>query len=159
MKKMSLDSGPARRRSHDLPTFVSLMIRHTLLICALWLSIAQAQGQAQDQSQPQDQPIAVYFEPLKGSEFARLNQAIQAALSQSPLQLETKPGPHTLIVSLPDKVEVEKKQVSGIYYSFTVSFSRDGNALGKSEQSCNAAKLSDCTDQMVLDVKSVATPR
>ena len=131
------------------------MIRHTLLICALWPSIAQAQGQGQ----PQDQPIAVYFEPLKDGEFARLNQAIQTALSQSPLQLETKPGPHALIVSVPDKVEVEKKQVSGTYYSFTVSFSRDGSALGKSEQSCNAAKLSDCTDQMVLDVKSVAAPR
>jgi hypothetical protein len=130
---------------------LSPMIRRTaaLLFCALWPSIAQAQ----------DQPVAVYFEPLKGGEFARLNKAIQDALSQPPLQLETKPGPRTLIVSVPDKVEVEKKQVSGISYSFTVYFSRDGSALGHSEQSCNAAKLSDCTDQLVLDVKSAAEPR
>jgi hypothetical protein len=131
------------------------MIRRTaaLLICAFWPSIAQAQDQAQDQ------PVPVYFEPLKGWEFARLNKAIQDALSQPPLQLETKPGSRALIVSVPDRVEVEKKQISGTFYSFTVSFSRDGSALGHSEQSCNAAKLSDCTDQIVLDVKTAAAPR
>ena len=125
------------------------MIRRTaaLLICAL--SPAQAQ----------DQPIPVYFEPLQGTEFVRLNQAIQAAFSQPPLQLDAKPGPRTLIVSVPDKVDVVRKQVSGTSYSFTVSFSRDGRTLGQSEQSCNAAKLSDCTDQLVLDVKSAAEPR
>jgi hypothetical protein len=125
------------------------MIRRTaaLLVCALC------------PAQAQDQPIPVYFEPLQGAEFVRLNQAIQAAFSQAPLQLDAKPGPHTLIVSVPDKVDVVRKQVSGISYSFTVSFSRDGRTLGQSEQSCNAAKLSDCTDQLVLDVKSTAEPR
>ena len=135
------------------------MIRHSaaLLLCAFWPCIAQAQDQSADQ--PQDHPIPVYFEPLKDGQFTPLNKAVHAAMSQPPLQLETRPGPHTLIVSVPDKVEVEKKKVSGTFYSFTVSFSRDGSALGQSQQSCNAAKLSDCTDQMVLDVKSVAAPR
>ena len=129
------------------------MTRRTaaLLLCTFWPCIAQAQDQSQ--------PISVSFEPIKGGQFTPLNQAIQAALSQPPLQFQARPGPHTLIVSVPDKVEVEKKQVSGTFYSFTISFSRDGSALGHSQQSCNAAKLSDCTDQMVLDVKSVAAPR
>ena len=129
------------------------MIRRSaaLLLCIIWPGIALAQDQ--------DQPISVSFEPIKGGQFASLNQAIQAALSQPPLQFETRPGPRTLVVSVPDRVEVENKKVSGTFYSFTVSFSRDGSALGKSQQSCNAAKLSDCTDQMVLDVKSAAAPR
>jgi hypothetical protein len=130
------------------------MIRRTaalLLLCTFWPCIAHAQDQAQ--------PVSVSFEPLKGGQFTPLNQAIQAALSQPPLQFEARPGPHTMIVSVPDKVEVEKKQVSGTFYSFTVFFSRDGSALGQSQQSCNAAKLSDCTDQIVLDVKTAAAPR
>ena len=127
------------------------MTRHTiaLLACALWPTLAQAQ----------EQSILVYFEPLKGGEFARLNKAVQAALSEPPLQLAEKPGPHILIVSVPGKVEVTHKQVSGTFYDFTVAFSRDGSALGESLQSCNADKLSDCTDQMVLDAKSAAAPR
>ena len=131
------------------------MIRRTaaLLVCALWSCTAQAQ------EQPQDRPIPVYFEPLKGGEFIRLNQAIQDAFSQPPLHLAARPGPHVLVVSVPDRVEVAHKQVSGTSYNFTVSFSRDGSALGQSEQSCNAAKLSDCTDQLVLDVKTAAEPR
>ena len=127
------------------------MTRHTiaLLVCALWPSLAQAQ----------EQSIAVYFEPLKGAEFARLNKAVQTALSEPPLQLAEKPGPHVLLVSVPDRVEVSHKQISGTSYSFVVAFSRDGDALGESQQDCNADKLSDCTDQMVLDVKSAAAPR
>jgi hypothetical protein len=130
------------------------MIRRsaTLIVCTLWPCIAPAPTQAQDQT------IAVYFEPLKGGEFARLNKSILDALSQPPLQLEDKPASHILIVSVPEKVQVEHKEVSGTTYSFTVSFYRDGQ-LGQSEESCNAAKLSDCSDQLVLDVKSAATPR
>jgi len=127
------------------------MIRHAiaLLACALWPAIAQAQ----------EQTTLVYFEPLKGAEFARLNKAVQAALSEPPLQLAEKPGPHVLLVSVPGRVEVSHKQVSGTSYSFAVAFSREGDALGESQQDCNADKLWDCTDQMVLDVKSAAAPR
>jgi len=63
------------------------------------------------------------------------------------------------VVTVPDKVDVSHKKVSGTAYSFTVAFSRDGSSLGQSQQSCTADKLSDCTDQLVLDVKSVAAPR
>jgi hypothetical protein len=127
------------------------MIRSTiaLLACALWPAMAQAQ----------EQSTLVYFEPLKGGELAPLNKAVQAALSEPPLQLAEKPGPHVLLVSVPNKVEISHKEVSGTSYSFTIAFSRDGSALGESLQDCNAAKLSDCTDQIVLDVKSAAAPR
>jgi len=127
------------------------MLRHAALfsVLILWPSLAQAQ----------DQPIAVYFEPLKGAEFTRLNKAIQDALSQPPLRLETKPGPQTVMVSVPGKVEVQHKKVSGTFYSFTVAFSRDGRSLGESQQNCGLDTLSECADQIVLDVKSAAAPR
>jgi hypothetical protein len=125
------------------------MTRLALLLCVFWPSLAQAQ----------EQSIAVYFEPLKGRELARLNKAVQAALSEPPLLLVEKPGPHVLLVSVPDRVDVVHREISGTSYSFIVTFSRDGDALGESQQVCNADKLSDCTDQMVLDVKSAAAPR
>ena len=126
------------------------MIRRiALLVCCLLPSSALGQ----------EPSIAVYFMPLKGGEFVRLNQAVASALSQPPLQLAEKPGPHVLLVSVPDKVEVTHKQISGTSYSFVVAFSRDGAALGQSQQECNADKLSDCTDQIVADVKSAAAPR
>ncbi len=123
--------------------------RAALLAFTLLPSLAQAQ----------EQSTAVYFEPLKGGEFSRLNKAVQAALSEPPLQLAEKPAAHVLVISAPNKVEVTHNQVSGTSYSFTIAFSRDGSALGESLQSCNADKLSDCTDQMVLDAKSAAAPR
>jgi hypothetical protein len=127
------------------------MLRHIALfsVLILWSSLVQAQ----------DQPIPVYFEPLKGGEFTRLNTAIQQALSLPPLRLETRPGPQTVIVSVPDKVDVQHKKVSGTFYGFTVAFSRDGRSLGESQQSCGLDTLSECTDQIVLDVKSAAAPR
>jgi len=107
----------------------------------------------------QDPVITVYFEPLRGGEYTPLNKAIQAALSQPPLQLAAKPFAGALVVTVPDKVDVSHKKVSGTAYSFTVAFSRDGSSLGHSQQSCTSDKLSDCTEQLVLDVKSVAAPR
>jgi hypothetical protein len=120
-----------------------------LLVCAFWPAAAMAQ----------DQAIAVYFTPLQGAEFVRLNQALENALSQPPLQLAEKPGPHVLLISIPEKVEVTRKQAGGTHYNFAVAFSRDGAALGQSLQDCNANQLSDCTDQIVLDAKSAAAPR
>jgi hypothetical protein len=51
---------------------------------------------------------------------------------------------------------VTRKRVSGTYFDFTVSFTRDGSSLGESAQSCKEDTLSECTDQLVQDVKSVA---
>lgn len=121
--------------------------------CTLWPLAALAQDQAPDHS------IPVFFIPLNGGEFTPLNKAIQTALSQAPLKLVAKPSAGVLVITVPDKVDVEHKKVSGTFYSFTVAFSRNGDSLGQSAQSCNADKLSDCTDQLVLDVKSVAAPR
>src|SRR5580658_6716638 len=124
------------------------MVRRSFacLVCALWPCLAHAQ----------DQTIHIYFDPVQGGEFARsLNKSIQDALSQPPLELVGKPGPHILIVSVPDKVKVEHKEVSGTIDSFTATFYRD-DPLGRSDETCNAAKLSDCSDQLFLDVKSAA---
>jgi hypothetical protein len=122
-----------------------------LLACALWPLAAQAQ-------EP-DQVINVYFQPLEGGEFNLLNKAIQGALSEPPFQLAGKPFAGAVVVTVPGKVEVTRKKITGTYYDFTVAFTRDGSSLGQSAQSCSDRTLSDCTDQLVQDVKSVAAPK
>lgn len=107
----------------------------------------------------QDQTIPVFFQPLKGGEFTPLNKAIAEAFSRPPLEPAASGTPHALIVTVPDKVDVDRKKISGTFYSFITAFSRDGDSLGQSQQSCGAANLSECTDQMVLDVKSAAAAR
>lgn len=104
----------------------------------------------------QEQPVSVYFEPLKGEELTRLNNAIQEALTQPPFRLEMRPTAQTIVVSAPNRVQTERKRVSGAYYSFTIAFTRGGSSLGQSEQNCSDESLSECTEQIILDVKSVA---
>jgi hypothetical protein len=101
----------------------------------------------------QDKPITVYFEPCKDQQ---LNDAITLALSSPGLVQVLKPGPGVLVVSIPDKITVDRGRISGTTWSFTVAFSRDGASLGQSVEGCNEHKLSDCTDQLVNDVKSAA---
>jgi hypothetical protein len=127
------------------------MIRRIAVIAALslWPCCAQAQ----------DPVIPVYFEPLKGGEFTRLNKAILDSLSQPPLRLETRPSAQAVMVAVPGKVDVEHKKVSGASYSFTIVFSRDGRSLGESQQNCAVDTLSDCADQIALDAKTAAAPR
>lgn len=130
----------------------AIMIRRTVLPALLGLLPWVAPWPAQ----AQDQPVSVYFEPLKGEELTRLNNAIQAALIQPPFRLEMRPTAQTIIVSAPNRVQTERKRVSGAYYSFTIAFTRNGSSLGQSEQNCSDENLSECTEQIVLDVKSVA---
>jgi len=130
-------------------------MRYLLLPAALSL-LPSASGA---QEQGSDQLFSVYFEPLKGGEFTRLNKAIQDALAEPPFQLDAKAGAWTVIVSVPEKIGVQHKSAGGAVYTFTIVFSRDGSSLGQSHQSCSSDKLSDCTDQIVLDVKSAAAPR
>lgn len=129
------------------PTLRRNLRRIALLsLLALWPSLAMGQ----------DQVINVYFDPPQDRDLTGLNKAIQAALSQPPLQLAGKPFAGVLVIRVSGKVEAERKRVSGTFYSFTVTFTRDGSSLGESAQYCGADKLSDCTDQLVQDVKSVA---
>jgi hypothetical protein len=101
----------------------------------------------------QDKPVSVYFQPTR--DF-RLNDVITGALTQPPFVLATKPTPGALVVSIPGRLEVAHGRVSGTTWSFDVVFTRDGDPRGQSVQSCNEAKISDCTDQLVSDVKSAA---
>ena len=130
----------------------SPMMRRTLPAIAL-LACALSPAQAHEQA------IHVYFQPLQDGEVALLNKAILEALTQPPLQLAEKPSAGAVVVAVQGKVEVTRKKVSGTYYDFTVGFSRDGSSLGQSAQSCSDKDLSECTNQLVLDVKSVAAPR
>jgi hypothetical protein len=101
----------------------------------------------------QDKPISVFFRPCKEQQ---LNDAIAAALTQPPFQLMTKEAPGVLVLSIPDKIEVEHGKISGTSWSFNAVFSRDGSTLGQSAESCSDTKLSDCTDQLQSDVRSAA---
>jgi hypothetical protein len=126
------------------------VIRRIALSALLSLSPAPWAAQAQEQ------PISVYFQPFKGGDLTRLNNAVQEALSQPPFRLEMRPTAQTIIVSAPSRVEIVRKRVSGTFYSFTVAFTRDGSSLGQSQQDCGDETLPECTDQIVQDVKSVA---
>ena len=100
----------------------------------------------------QDKPISIYFTP---STDQRLNDAITAVLTQPPFILATKPIPGALVIA-PSNLQIAHGRVSGTTWTFDVAFSRDGSPRGQSVQSCNESKISDCTDQLVSDVKSVA---
>ena len=115
------------------------------LCCALLLTPTLAGAQ--------DKPITVYFRP---GNVQQLNDAITAALSQPPFLLATKVTPATLVVSIPDKVEVERGRVSGTTWTFNAVFTRDGDSRGYSQESCNEHQLSDCTDQLLIDIRSAA---
>ena len=100
----------------------------------------------------QDRPVKVYFEPC---DRQQLNDAITAALTKPPFLLLTKYMPDALIVSIPDRITIERQQ-KGAIWTFTVQFRRNGDSLGQSVESCSDTMLSDCTDQLVSDVKSAA---
>ena len=119
------------------------MFRPALVICAALLAPALAQ----------EAPISIYFAPCRDQ---RLNDAIIAALTQPPFILATKPTPGALDISIPDRIDTGHSPVSGTTWDFDVVFSRDGSPRGRSAQSCNENKMSDCTDQLVSDIKSAA---
>jgi hypothetical protein len=100
----------------------------------------------------QDRSISVYFEAC---EVQQLNNAIAAALTQPPFLLLTTSTPGALVVTVPDRVTADHT-TRGTNWTFTVAFRRNGDSLGQSVESCNEYKLSDCTDQLVSDVKSAA---
>ena len=100
----------------------------------------------------EDRPVSVYFEPC---DMRQLNNAIAAALTQPPFLLQTRNMPGALVVTIPDRITVDQK-ASGKVWTFTVAFRRNGDLLGQSVESCEEKKLSDCTDQLVSDVKSAA---
>jgi hypothetical protein len=116
-----------------------------LLIPALVLAPAAALAQGQ--------PLSVYFEPSRDQV---LNDAITAALNQPPFVLHTQNMPGALIVAIPDRITTDRGKVSGTTWTFTVVFSRNGDQLGQSVETCNEHRLSDCTDQLASDAKSAA---
>jgi hypothetical protein len=100
----------------------------------------------------QDRPISIYFEPCKEQ---KLNDAIATALTQPPFVLQTRFSRDALVVTIPDRIDRDQQQGSAIW-TFTVAFHRDGDSLGQSVESCNEHRLTDCTNQLVSDVKSAA---
>jgi hypothetical protein len=100
----------------------------------------------------QDKRVAIYFEPC---DRQQLNDAVTAALTKPPFLLLTKYTSDALIVSIPDRITIDRQQ-KGATWTYTVLFRRNGDSLGQSVESCNDKTLSDCTDQLVSDIKSAA---
>jgi hypothetical protein len=110
----------------------------------------------------QDAPIKIDLAPLLStlnkkswydvSHSNTLADAVQAALSHAPFQSAPGPGADVLTLAMPDGVGKQKDE-----YVFTVVFLRDGAKLGEAVESCPVKKLSDCTDQLILDTKTAAS--
>jgi hypothetical protein len=101
----------------------------------------------------QDRTLMVFFQ---ASDEKQLNEAIMDALSQPPFLFTPKITPATLVISIPDRVDVTHGKVSGTEWSFTAVFLRNGDTLGRSEEDCNENKLADCTAQLTSDIKTAA---
>jgi len=110
----------------------------------------------------QDAPIKVFLPPLLSKlDQSDLVYAVKVALSQAPFLPAPGPGADVLTLTAPDGVhtvriderngEVEYKQ-----FQFTVVFLRDGTKLGEAFETCPTKKLTDCTDQLILDAKTAA---
>jgi hypothetical protein len=109
----------------------------------------------------QDGPIKIYLAPLLSTlghkswydiyHSSTMADAVKAALSQPPFQPVPAPGADVLTLAAPDQVRRQKEE-----YIFTVVFSRDGAKLGEAVESCPVKKLSECTDQLVLDTETAA---
>lgn len=108
----------------------------------------------------QDAPIKIDFAPMLatlhhqdwlGTRDNTLSDAVQAAFSQAHFQSAPGPGADVLTLSAPDGVKKSRDD-----YEFTVVFSRDGSKLGEALEYCPIKKLTDCTDQLVLDTKTAA---
>ena len=107
---------------------------------------------------PQDVAIKIDPAPLLatlhrrdwfGASDTALADAVQAAFSKA--QFQSAAGPDVLTLSVPDGVKKDRDD-----YIFTVVFSRDGGKLGEAVESCPTKKLTECTDQLVLDTKTAS---
>ena len=130
------------RLAGHVAAFAKILTRRTPGQLAAWITAVNAG----------DQPDLHSFTTGLEQDLA----AVTAALTQPPFLLATRETPGVLVLSIPDKVQVEHGKVSGTSWSFNAVFSRDGGTLGQSAESCGENKLSDCTDQLQSDVRSAA---
>ena len=127
-------------------TNARLWPRNIRMTCFALMALLPA---AAGPSSADEQETLVYF--VKTS-VKPLDLAIEAALSQPPLRLVKKIASGVLIVAVPDRVASNKRKDEQILWQFTTKFSRDGNSLGESYQSCLTSKVLDCTEQIRADV-------
>lgn len=94
----------------------------------------------------------VYFEHTS---VKPLNAAIEAALSRPPFKIVKSISPGVLVI-VPDGVASNKQKDERIFWQFTTKFSRDGDSLGESYQSCLTSNVLDCTEQIRLDAMTAS---
>jgi hypothetical protein len=101
----------------------------------------------------QDASIRVYITPslIKKLDNVYMVDAVRVAFSQLPFRIETRPTDGTLIIT-----EATNPVSNQHALTFAVAFFRNGSHIGDSVESCAYTKISDCTDQLVLDAKSAS---
>jgi hypothetical protein len=111
-------------------------------------------------AEAQDVPIKLDFAPMLSTLHARdwvgvrenmLADTVRAALAKANFETAPGPGPDVLTLTAPDGAQKKNDE-----FMFTVVFSRDGAKLGEAVEYCAITKLADCTDQLILDIKSAA---
>ena len=101
----------------------------------------------------QDASISIYITSslIKKLDNVYLVDAMRAAFSQSPFKLETKPSDGALTITDASLPGANQRKIN-----FAVAFFRNGSHIGDSVETCEYTKVSDCTDQLVLDAKSAS---
>lgn len=102
----------------------------------------------------QDAPLKVFCPPAPGHYGYLADRALRTALARLGFQAVTKADPAT-VVATPDAVEhTGREKVSG--FEFTLHFSRNGDAIGEAEESCDTGKMDACIDQIAADLTAAA---
>jgi hypothetical protein len=128
-----------------------MKIRPALLALPLLLSVP---------AMAQDAVVPVMLAVNDSDSYDRnLMQAIRETLSRTPsFNMMAKPTPDTLVITVPGGFGREGHEDT-IKYSYTVVFSRNGDKLGESLESCVAGKVQECADQLAADAQSAAVIR
>lgn len=98
-------------------------------------------------------PLKVCFQSRGDWATRILETEIRKSLSAAPFKLSDSIDPDTLVVSIPDGISYKNTE-SETTFQFTAVFTKNGDKIGESDESCSSRKLSDCTDQLASDTIS-----
>lgn len=102
----------------------------------------------------QEAPITVAYDSVKADSRQVVNQAIDQALKDAAFIRQQKPGPDTLVLTVPQAPQDSYNNKNSV--RFTLVFTRGGDRIGESVELCSASPPFDCVAQIVSDIKSAA---
>ncbi len=102
----------------------------------------------------QEAPTKVFYAFEKDWNYRPMDKALQEAVSSPDLALQTAIRPDVVVLTTQDFEWTNHSERKT--FSFTLVFTRDGDKLGESQESCITAKLADCSAQITGDIKTAA---